>query len=295
VSARDRALVAALAGACGRRVAAAPERTVGGSFDACHRWPTAAAPLFVKLAPPAVAARFAAEAAGLEALAASGAVRVPRVIGHGTTEDSAWLALEWLELEPPDAHAERALGQALAALHRTGAAAFGFAADNFIGATPQPNGWLADGVEFLIRRRLGHQLGLAARNGHSRRLAARGVRLLGAVATLHEGYRPLPALLHGDLWAGNRAMLADGTPVLFDPAVYFGDPEAELAMTRLFGGFGPEFYAAYAAAHPPAPGAAAREGLHRLYHVLNHLNLFGSGYLGAAEALIDRLLAAAGA
>jgi protein-ribulosamine 3-kinase len=295
VSARYRALASALAGASGRRVAPDPERTVDGSFDACHRWPTEAAPLFVKLAAPAIAPRFAAEAAGLEALAASGAVRVPQVVGHGTTEDAAWLALEWLDLERPDAHAERALGRALARLHRTHAAEFGFAADNFIGATPQPNGWLADGVEFLIRRRLGHQLELAAQKGHGRGLAARGARLLGAVAALHAGYAPVPALLHGDLWAGNRAMLADGTPVLFDPAVYFGDAEAELAMTRLFGGFGPEFYAAYAAEHPPAPGAAAREGLHRLYHVLNHLNLFGAGYLGEAEALIDRLLAAAGA
>ncbi len=292
MSVRHRALAAALSAASGRRAAPDPERTVGGSFDACHRWPTEAAPLFVKLGPVAAAARFAAEADGLAALAASGTVRVPAVVGHGTAEDSAWLALEWLDLVRPDAHAERALGHALASLHDVHGPAFGFAADNFIGRTAQPNGWLANGAAFLAERRIGHQLALAHRHGH--RLARRGERLLAAVPAILGSHRPRPALLHGDLWAGNRAMLADGTPVLFDPAAYFGDPEAELAMTRLFGGFAPEFYAAYAERHPPAPGAAAREGLHRLYHVLNHLNLFGSGYLAEAESLIDALLAAAG-
>jgi len=288
------ALAAALSAACGRRVAAAPDARVGGAFDACHRWPTDGEPLFVKLGPATSAPRLAAEAAGLAALAATGTLRVPRVVGHGEAGDGAWLALEWLELRTPDARGERALGTALAALHQVAGPGFGFPSDTFIGATPQPNGWLLDGVEFLARRRLGPQLALAARNGHGRPLAARGERLLAALPALYGGHVPVPVLLHGDLWAGNRAMLADGTPVVFDPAVYYGEAEAEIAMTRLFGGFGPGFYAAYEAVHPPRPGARVRERLYRLYHVLNHLNLFGAGYLAEADALIGALLAEAG-
>ena len=108
------------------------------------------------------------------------------------------------------------------------------------------------------------------------------------------GYRPRPSLLHGDLWAGNRAMLPDGAPVVFDPAVYYGDREADLAMTRLFGGFGPRFYAAYESAWACDAGAAARSDLYNLYHVLNHLNIFGGGYRAQAESLIAKLLAVAG-
>jgi fructosamine-3-kinase len=102
----------------------------------------------------------------------------------------------------------------------------------------------------------------------------------------------VPSLLHGDLWGGNWSADASGRPVIFDPAVYFGDREADLAMTRLFGGFGAAFYAAYAGAWPLEPGAAERTTLYNLYHVLNHLNLFGGGYLSQAQAMIDRLLAA---
>jgi fructosamine-3-kinase len=101
----------------------------------------------------------------------------------------------------------------------------------------------------------------------------------------------LPSLLHGDLWGGNWAADESGQPVVFDPAVYFGDREADLAMTRLFGGFSRAFYEAYESAWPLAAGATLRFDLYNLYHVLNHLNLFGGGYRPQAEALIDRLLA----
>ena len=187
-----------------------------------------------------------------------------------------------------------ALGAEVAALYRVSEPRFGFAADNFIGATPQPNGWCDDWPEFFAARRLRHQLALAAANGHGGRLTARGARLVEVVGAFYDSYRPRPSLLHGDLWSGNRGALADGTPVLFDPAPYYGDREADLAMTRLFGGFGAPFYAAYDAAWPPDPGARARVGLHNLYHVLNHLNLFGAGYAGEARAMIDGLLTEAG-
>jgi fructosamine-3-kinase len=238
--------------------------------------------------------RLDAEVDGLARLARTGAIRVPRVLGQGTAGDEAWIELEWLDLRPADAAADARTGAALARLHADTAPAFGLDRDNAIGATPQPNAWSCDWVEFWRTRRLGFQLDLAARNGHGARLQDRGRRLLDEVPAFFAGYRPQPALLHGDLWAGNRAMLPDGTPVAFDPAVYYGDREADLAMTRLFGGFGSGFYAAYDTAWPLDAGAALRRDLYNLYHVLNHLNLFGRGYRAQAETMIDRLLAAAG-
>jgi fructosamine-3-kinase len=183
------------------------------------------------------------------------------------------------------------MGQALASLHAMTGAAYGLERDNAIGATLQPNGRADNWVAFWRERRLGFQLDLAAKNGYGGRLLERGRRLLDAIPVFFVNYHPQPSLLHGDLWGGNRAMLADGTPVVYDPAVYYGDREADLAMTQLFGGFGPRFYAAYDEAWPPDDGRAARCDLYDLYHMLNHLNLFGSGYRAQAESMIDRLLA----
>ena len=289
------ALAGAIAEASGLKVAARPKELVArGSRDEAWRWPTGGGHLFVKLAPAPALGRLECEAAALATLAATAQLRVPAVFGHGATTTTAWLALEWLDLKAPHAAAEAALGEALALLHGCHASHFGFAHDNYIGGTRQANGWLEDGVDFLVRRRLAPQLSLAAANGYGAPLEERGRRLLEAVPAFYAGYRPAPSLLHGDLWAGNRGMVGDSTPVVFDPAAYYGDREAEIAMTRLFGGFGAPFYAAYQAAAPLDPGAGSREALHSLYHVLNHLNLFGRNYLAQARALIDRLLAESG-
>jgi len=170
----------------------------------------------------------------------------------------------------------------LAALHRRQAARFGWARDNTIGATPQANGWCESWTMFWRERRLAPQLALAARNGY---------RIdVPPVWRLLEGHEPAPSLLHGDLWSGNAGFLPDGAPVLFDPAVYYGDREADLAMTELFGGFPGEFYCAYNAAWPLASGYQQRKPLYNLYHLLNHLNLFGGGYLTQVRAAL-RLLA----
>jgi len=248
---------------------------------------------FVKRLPVAERWRLAAEVDGLARLAASGAIRVPRVLAFDSSQTEAWLELEWLDLHAPDAGSDARMGEALARLHAVTGPSFGLERDNAIGATPQPNSPSGDWAGFWRDRRLSFQLELAERNGHDGRLQDRGRRLLDRVGSFFAGYHPRPSLLHGDLWAGNRAALADGTPVTFDPAVYYGDREADLAMTRLFGGFGPRFYEAYALAWPLDAGAAARRDLYNLYHVLNHLNLFGGGYRAQAEAMIDRLLAAA--
>jgi fructosamine-3-kinase len=245
---------------------------------------------FVKRLPLAERWRLEAEADGLGRLARADAIRVPRVLGIGASGAECWLELERFELREPDGRAEARLGEALAGLHAVTGPSFGLERDNAIGASPQPNGLCGDWASFWRDRRLGFQLALAARNGYGGRLQERGLRLLESIPAFFAGHRPQASLLHGDLWAGNRGMLPDGSPVVFDPAVYYGDREADLAMTRLFGGFGPAFYAAYESAWPLPPGAGERRGLYELYHVLNHVNLFGGSYLAQAEALIDRLL-----
>jgi len=184
------------------------------------------------------------------------------------------------------------LGRQLAALHRVTHTRFGWHRDNTIGSTPQINTQKNDWVTFYREQRLRYQLELAAENGYGGSLQRRGEQLLERLPAFFISYRPRPSLLHGDLWGGNHAALTDGTPVIFDPAVYYGDREADLAMTELFGGFGSGFYSAYRAAWPLDPGYRVRKDLYNLYHVLNHLNLFGGGYRGQAEQMVDRLLAA---
>lgn len=243
---------------------------------------------FIKLNEARHADMFAAEAAGLAELEAAAAIRVPRPIVHGLALGQAYLVLEWLPLNGNGSGAE--LGRRLAALHRTTRRDFGWRRDNTIGSTPQPNAAMSDWRAFYRERRLGHQLRLAARNGAPRDLLKRGEQLLAVLDSFFPGYKPVPSLLHGDLWGGNFGF-AEGGPVLFDPAVYFGDREADLAMTELFGGFPLDFYAAYREAWPLDPGYATRKTLYNLYHVLNHFNLFGGGYAGQARSMVDRLLA----
>jgi len=245
---------------------------------------------FVKLNDAGRLPMLAAERAGLEVLAQTGAMRVPRPLLHGVAGRHAFLILEWLEMRSQgDA---RQLGENLAALHAATAPDFGFAQDNFIGSTPQPNGWLDNWIAFWRIRRLGFQLDLAARHGYC--FGSLGERLLAGLPAFFRGYTPRPALLHGDLWGGNHGYLADGAPVLFDPAPYYGDREADLAMTELFGGFDPDFYAAYRACAPPDAGYPVRRELYNLYHILNHANLFSAGYARQAEGMMQRLLAELG-
>lgn len=231
---------------------------------------------------------FAAEAEGLSELARANAVRVPAVLAFGEQAGSAFVALEWLRFGNSDSACERLLGQQLAALHRTTKPQCGWHRDNTIGLTPQHNPWSDDWVEFYREHRLGYQLELAAGNGFTGSLQMEGARLLKRLPIFFENYSPVESLLHGDLWGGNWAC-SEGQPVIFDPAVYYGDRESDLAMTRLFGGFGKAFYEAYESSWPLQPGNRERMDLYQLYHVLNHLNLFGSGYLGRAMALIEGL------
>lgn len=286
------AIAEQIADSLGQPFAPAPARTLGGGcINRAALLADADTRLFVKLNRADRLEMFAAEAAGLQAMAATDSIRVPHPVCTGVAGSEAFIAMEYLDLSGRGDSA--AAGEQLAALHRATADGFGWERDNTIGSTPQPNAWQTDWPSFWQRQRLGFQLDLAARNGYGGRLQRRGERLLADCPALL-GHAPPPALLHGDLWGGNIGYDRHGAPVLFDPAVYFGDREADLAMTELFGGFGPAFQSAYTAVWPLPAGYPVRRTLYNLYHILNHLNLFGSGYLGQAEGMIDRLLAELG-
>ena len=266
-------------------------RVHGGCINDSFRWESSNGPLFVKVAGLSQLPMLAAEAEGLRDLDAANAVRVPTVLDTGTVENGSFLALEWIELCPASGEEQARLGTQLARQHRLLETRFGWSRNNTIGSTEQVNAWSDDWHTFFREHRLRFQLTLAERNGHAGRLQESGHRLLERLDDLLGNHRPAPSLLHGDLWSGNAAADPSGAPVIFDPAVYFGDRETDLAMTRLFGGFSREFYAAYDAAWPLPAAASERVDLYNLYHVLNHLNLFGTGYLSQAQGLVDRLLA----
>jgi len=267
---------------------AIPTPVSGGDISAAWHLTTDDGDYFIKTGPPSSAGLFAAEAAGLATIAASNTIRTPAVVADGLTETTAYLVLEWLSLERGNPAVERRLGERLAAMHRVTKPRFGWHRDNTIGLTPQDNQWSEDWIEFFGTQRLGVQLRLAASNGFGGELQVEGAKLLKRLPVYFNSDEPTASLLHGDLWAGNWARSGDH-PVLFDPAVYYGDRETDLAMTRLFGGFGPAFYLAYEASWPLGDGYRERQHLYQLYHVLNHLNLFGSAYLAQAMQLIDEL------
>jgi len=231
---------------------------------------------------------FEAEADGLRELRSANAIRVPKILGCGIEKGASFLALERFTFDRPTVETERQLGQCLAKLHRHTADRFGWSRDNTIGPTPQINTWSDDWVTFFRVHRLEFQLDLAVTNGYAAELEDAAGRLADWLPELFKDYKPVASLLHGDLWNGNWGSV-DGEPVIFDPAVYYGDRETDIAMTMLFGGFGKPFYEAYEESWPMAPGHAQRLKLYQLYHVLNHLNLFGRSYLAQATNLLGKL------
>lgn len=288
-------------------IAADISRATGRSFTLLERSPVAGGcineavrlvgserSVFVKLNTASRLDMFEAEAAGLEALLSANALRVPEPLAHGVAGGRCWLALEFIDLGGVSRRCQTLLGEGLAALHRSSADAFGWDRDNTIGETPQINRWSGDWVGFLRDQRLGYQFSLAHDSGAGSRLRDLGERLLPSLDAFFTGAQPAPSLLHGDLWGGNWGVDAKGQPVLFDPAVYYGDREADVAMTELFGGFGADFYAAYESAWPLEAGYRVRRDLYNLYHILNHFNLFGGGYGRQAETMASALLAEIG-
>jgi fructosamine-3-kinase len=248
---------------------------------------------FIKLNHAARLPMFEAEIDGLQRLAATRTLRVPVPIVCGVVDSQSFLALEYLPLE--DSDAPEHLAEQLIALHQHTDTHFGLARDNFIGTNEQCNTPSLDWVSFWSSCRLQPQLERAARNDLDPAILALADQLIEAMPALFTDYRPRPSLLHGDLWGGNYGYVAGeggapSQPVIFDPAVYFGDREADIAMTELFGGFPPRFRHAYEAAWPLDPGYGVRRQLYNLYHVLNHFNLFGGSYAAQAQRLLQRLL-----
>ena len=247
---------------------------------------------FVKTNSSAAADMFEREVEGLAALAGVGALRIPVDAMAGEAGSERFLVMEAIETGRPGDGFFADFGRRFAELHRGSIAGrYGFDHANYIGATAQPNEWHADWVEFFGRQRLGHQLELAGRRGLAdRQLLRLGERLIDRLGDWLATTNEPPCLLHGDLWSGNFMVDTRGDPVLIDPACYYGQREADLAMTELFGGFGPDFYAAYREAWPLPAGSAERTLIYKLYHLLNHLNLFGVSYRGQCKELLEGLL-----
>jgi len=251
-------------------------RVTGGCIHECYRVSIGGKALFLKTNAISREDAFAAEADGLVALREAG-YRAPSPQSHGVAAGRAYLLMEFLDLKGTVDFA--ALGRMLAQAHRKVGPDFGWERDNYIGATPQNNAWKREWRDFWRENRINPQLALARKNGFA---------LPEVPLELLDGHQPQPSLLHGDLWSGNVGFVPEG-PVVFDPAAYYGDREADLAMTELFGGFPQAFYDAYNESFPLHAGYGQRKHLYNLYHLLNHLNLFGRGYLGQVEEALGLL------
>jgi protein-ribulosamine 3-kinase len=226
---------------------------------------------------------FEREAEGLRALQVGGGPHIPAVFLVGPD----FILLEDLAPARRVGDFWERFGGQLAALHSHTFSSFGFDHDNYIGSTPQPNPWTANGYQFFAEQRLGFQAKLAFERSLLDRQELKQVEKLAQ--RLPDLLPEQPAsLIHGDLWGGNALADAAGQPALIDPATHYGWAEAELGMTRLFGGFPDEFYRAYEQARPLPPGLGDRLPVYNLYHLLNHLNLFGAGYHGQVQSILRR-------
>ena len=230
---------------------------------------------------------FEAEAQALTEISKTETARVPGVIAHGMDNRQAFLVLEYIEEGRNSSNGQVNLGTQLARLHRVSQPYFGWSTDNCIGATPQPNPRSDNWPAFYRDHRLAHQFDLAANKGRKFEGAQ---KLLDSIESFFSPYTPHPSLLHGDLWGGNAGYDIEGEPFIFDPASYYGDREADLAFTYMFGGFSSAFYDAYEKEYPVDSGFRQRRTLYNLYHELNHFNLFGGGYANSAQSSINELL-----
>ncbi|MCK5718468.1 MAG: fructosamine kinase family protein [Thiomargarita sp.] len=247
---------------------------------------------FIKLNDAQYEDMFLAEQAGLNELNQAHAIRVPKPLCTGLVANKSYLVIEYLDLQGSNQTAISELGEQLALLHQKTASQFGWQRNNYIGSTAQINTLEDDWVTFWQQHRLKFQLDLATKQGYlTKKVQQTGAELIKNVGLFFTDYQPQASLLHGDLWSGNYSIItSDNQPVIYDPAIYYGDREVDIAMTELFGGFSQHFYAAYQAILPLDSGYSRRKILYNLYHILNHLNLFGGSYIAQAENMIDSLL-----
>ncbi|MCP4768586.1 MAG: fructosamine kinase family protein [Gammaproteobacteria bacterium] len=260
----------------------------GGNISRACRLEFGTARFFVKLNRAEWLSMFVAEAAGLDAIRHSQTIRVPEVYLTSREGNHALIIMEYIDLT--GAVDRDLLARQLAAMHGCYHDRFGFDCDNTIGSTPQINEFCDDWIEFWRLHRLGFQLTLARKNGCDSRLIDSGNRLAENLAPFFDSYRPRPSLLHGDLWSGNQGADEAGNPVIFDPACYYGDHQADLAMMELFGHPGERFFAIYREHFALDDGYPLRRDLYNLYHLLNHANLFGGSYPAQSQRVIDHLL-----
>jgi len=281
---------AAIGDATGQTFAAESRvRVGGGAISTAWRIENARARYFVKLNNADREPMFSAEAAGLTELQQAVGLRVPEPVTSGATAEHAFLVLEYIGLREPTPKAMVRFGEALADMHGVIATRYGWDQDNTIGSSAQHNTQHPHWREFWRENRLAVMLDALA-PAHPE-LGRDGDALLAVLDDLLAGHQPEASLVHGDLWGGNIAMDTQGVPVLFDPAVYYGDRETDLAMAELFGGFSPLFFEAYWGAWPMSPGyRQVRRPLYQLYHLLNHARLFGGHYVAESRRLMRLLL-----
>ncbi|MGF1541764.1 MAG: fructosamine kinase family protein [Pleurocapsa sp.] len=243
---------------------------------------------FVKLNQAHQLEMFVAEAEGLKQMYATKTITVPQPICWGVAGNSSYIVLEWLDLGGGNSQVWGEMGRQLAAMHRQGRCdRFGWERNNTIGSTPQINTWTDNWADFFAEHRIGYQLKLAKRKGGS---FPDTNQVVAVIKDKLADRQPQPSLLHGDLWSGNAAIATDGSPVILDPATYYGDREADLAMTELFGGFPANFYQGYNQEWQLDSGYSKRKTIYNLYHILNHFNLFGGGYGSQAKRMIDQII-----
>jgi fructosamine-3-kinase len=234
---------------------------------------------------------FEAELNGLEALRSTNTIAIPEVVANQRDKSNAILILEWIKSSSPKREFWPRFGHKLAQLHLANGSIdeFGFSEDNIIGSTDQRNTWKSNWSDFFGEFRLAFQGNLALKRGlitTSQRKDIDG--LIDKLPNLLASNKMSPALLHGDLWSGNFLCDANQNPVIFDPAVYFGHHECEFGITKLFGGFDSTFYEAYHDVIPEDDRTPERIEIYQLYHLLNHLNLFGRSYWSACQTIISK-------
>ena len=243
--------------------------------------------LFLKLNYKSAEDMFVKEAHGLSELGKADSIRIPEVYLF----DSTYIVTELIEAGSKSKNFSENFGRKFAGMHKYTQNGFGFYEDNYIGSNHQPNvpdaGEKNDWVSFYFNKRILFQFRLAEKNGYATSELRNSISALEEqIGDILKGSEEKPSVLHGDLWGGNYMVDENGEACLIDPAVYYGHREADLAMTKIFGGFDSKFYSAYNEYFPLPEGYEFRENIYKLYHILNHLNLFGRGYYEQAMSLI---------